>query len=112
MSAARRRLAVDDAAPLFAALGDPTRLRLLGRLSSAGPASITALQADAEVSRQAVAKHLEVLSDAGLVTSERDGRERIFELRPQRLADAHAHLERISKQWDDALARLRALVEQ
>lgn len=100
-----------DAAPLFSALGDETRLRLLARLSSGGPRSIARLAARSPVSRQAVTKHLEVLSRAGLVRSSRRGRERIWELRPGRLADAHAYLDRISREWDQALGRLKAFVE-
>ena len=102
---------VRDAAPLFAALGDETRLRLLIRLSSGGPGSITQLSAKSAVTRQAITKHLRVLADAGLVRSSRRGRERVWDLEPKRLDDAHAYLERISKQWDDALGRLREFVE-
>jgi DNA-binding transcriptional ArsR family regulator len=101
-----------DAAPLFAALGDETRLSLLLRLSSGGPRSIAALSEKADVSRQAITKHLEVLSEAGLVKSERVGRERVWELQPKRLSDAHAVLDGISRQWDDALERLKAFVER
>ena len=103
---------VRDAAPLFAALGDETRLRLLARLSSQGPASITGLSARSDVSRQAITKHLTVLARAGLVRDERRGRERIWKLEPRRLADAHEHLERISRLWDDALVRLAEHVER
>lgn len=103
---------VRDAAPLFAALGDDTRLRLLVRLSSGGPGSIARLSEKSEVSRQAITKHLAVLSEAGLVRSSQQGRERIWELEPKRLGDAHDYLDRISKQWDDALERLRKLVEE
>lgn len=102
---------VRDAAPLFAALGDETRLRLLSRLSSGGPGSIAHLSADAPVSRQAITKHLRVLSQAGLVRSTRRGRERVWDLEPKRLADAHRYLDRISRQWDDALDRLKRFVE-
>ena len=102
---------VRDAAPLFAALGDETRLRLLVRLSSGGPGSIAQLRAKAPVSRQAITKHLEVLAEAGLVRSSRLGRERVWELMPNRLGDAHEYLDRISRQWDDALDRLKKLVE-
>lgn len=102
---------VRDAAPLFSALGDETRLRLLGRLCSGGPGSIARLSAKSKVSRQAVTKHLEVLASAGLVDSRREGRERIWELRPKRLVEAHAHLDRISEQWDAALDRLKNFVE-
>ena len=102
---------VRNAAPLFAALGDETRLLLLFRLSSGGPGSITRLSADTPVSRQAITKHLQVLFDAGLVRSSRQGREHVWDLEPKRLADAHRYLDRISKQWDDALDRLKKFVE-
>ena len=100
-----------DAAPLFAALGDATRLGLLARLSKGGPGSISRLSEKSSVSRQAITKHLEVLCDAGLVSSRREGRERIWALAPERLADAHRYLEDVSKQWDAALGRLRQFVE-
>jgi DNA-binding transcriptional ArsR family regulator len=103
---------VKDAAPLFAALGDETRLRLLVRLSAGGPLSITRLSTKSVVSRQAITKHLGVLSEAGLVRSSRRGRERIWELAPARLDDAHQYLDRISRQWDDALDRLKKFVER
>ena len=100
-----------DAAPLFAALGDETRLRLLERLCTRGPGSIVQLSTTSKVSRQAITKHLEVLASAGLVDSSRLGRERIWELKPKRLDQAHAYLDRISQQWDEALDRLKDLVE-
>ena len=103
---------VRDAAPLFAALGDETRLRLIVRLSSGGPGSITQLSAKSNVTRQAITKHLRVLSDVGLVRSTRRGREQIWDLEPKRLTDAHEYLDRISQQWDDALDRLRRFVEE
>ena len=106
------RPSLHDAAPLFAALGDATRLALLGRLSSGGPGSIAQLSDQAAVSRQAITKHLEILAGAGLVRSTRFGRERVWQLEPQRLADGHTYLDRISAQWDDALGRLRKLVEE
>jgi DNA-binding transcriptional ArsR family regulator len=102
---------VHDAAPLFAALGDPTRLGLVVRLAAGGPESIAGLSAQAEVSRQAITKHLHVLSDAGLVRSHRSGRQRIWELEPGRLAEAGDWLERIDAQWDSALQRLKAYLE-
>lgn len=103
---------VRDAAPLFAALGDETRLRLVVRLAAGGPGSVTQLSARADVSRQAISKHLQVLSDASLVRSRRRGRERVWEIEPRRLAQAHAYLDRISRQWDEALGRLKAFVEE
>ncbi len=102
---------VRDAAPLFAALGDETRLQLLVRLSSSGPGSIARLSEKSKVTRQAISKHLQVLSEAGLVRSRRQGRERIWEIEPERFADAHDYLDRISQQWDAALDRLKQLVE-
>lgn len=98
-------------APLFAALGDETRLGLLARLSSGRPTSIAALSERATISRQAIRKHLEVLSDAGLVKGTREGREHLWTLEPSRLADARGYLDAIGRQWDDALARLAAFVE-
>jgi len=102
---------VRRAASLFAALGDETRLRLVARLSAGGPESITRLQANSAVSRQAIAKHLRVLARSGLAAGQSRGRERIWQLNLRRLADAREYLEQISRQWDDALARLARLVQ-
>jgi DNA-binding transcriptional ArsR family regulator len=101
-----------EAAPVFAALGDETRLRLVAQLCRAGPQSITRLTEDADVTRQAVTKHLEALAAAGLARSKKDGRERIWEIDPRRLAVASRYLDQISRQWDDAIDRLRAFVEE
>jgi DNA-binding transcriptional ArsR family regulator len=100
-----------DAAPVFAALGDPTRLRVIARLCSGGPQSTVNLTRGARVSRQAISKHLQALESAGLVRSARAGRERIWELKTARLARARLSLEEISAHWDGALERLRSLVE-
>jgi DNA-binding transcriptional ArsR family regulator len=102
----------EEAAPLFAALSDATRLRLMTRLSRQGPQSISALAEGATISRQAVTKHLQALEEAGLAESRRSGRERIFELRPGRLAVAQRYLDQIARGWDAALGRLRAYVEE
>jgi DNA-binding transcriptional ArsR family regulator len=113
MSRARavRRSDVRDAAPLFAALGDETRLQVVMRLAAGGPGSITRLSANSNVSRQAISKHLVVLAEAGLVRSTRRGRERVWDLEPERLSDAHEYLDRISQMWDQAIGRLRTFVE-
>lgn len=103
---------VKRTAPVFAALGDETRLRIVTRLCAGGPASITQLTEGAGVTRQAVTKHLRVLTEAGLVRGLREGRESSWELRPEKLAAARRSLELISKQWDDTLDRLRAFVEE
>jgi DNA-binding transcriptional ArsR family regulator len=103
--------ATAEAAPVFAALGDRTRLRLVMRLSAEGPLSISRLTAGERATRQAVTKHLRILAQAGLASSTPLGRERIWELRPSPLLTASEQLSRISAQWDEALARLRRLVE-
>jgi DNA-binding transcriptional ArsR family regulator len=97
---------------LFAALGDGARLHLVSRLSSEGPLSITRLSSDAGITRQAVTRHLHVLEDAGLVNGSRHGREQVWELRPSRLQDGQRYLDLVSREWDLALARLRAFVEE
>jgi hypothetical protein len=88
------RVPAQGSAPVFAALGDETRLRLV-----------------AKVTRQAITKHLYVMEHAGLVHCTRRGRESIWQLDHRRLEEARRHLELISKQWDAALARLRQFVE-
>lgn len=101
-----------NAAPVFAALGDATRLKVVARLCADGPQSISGLSRGAEVTRQAITKHLHALSNAGLVTGRRHGRERIWALEPGRLAMAHRCLNQISERWDAAIDRLKALVEE
>jgi len=97
-------------AELFAALGDETRLAVLARLGE-GPASIVRLNAGRTISRQALTKHLHVLEKAGLVHQARAGRESLWTLQRQRLDEARAFLEHMSRQWDDRLDRLKAMVE-
>jgi DNA-binding transcriptional ArsR family regulator len=103
--------AASAVAPVFAALGDETRLRLVGRLSSGKPESIARLCEGSRLSRQAITKHLDVLSRAGLVRDRRVGRERVFSLQGRKLAEVRKYLDRVSAQWDDALGRLKAFVE-
>jgi DNA-binding transcriptional ArsR family regulator len=102
---------LSQSAPVFAALGDRTRLQLVSRLCADGPRSITRLTRGARVTRQAVTKHLQVLASAGVVRSTRVGRERIWELEPHQLEQARHTLDAISAQWDSALDRLKRLVE-
>jgi DNA-binding transcriptional ArsR family regulator len=99
-------------APVFAALGDATRLHVVSRLSGGGPMSITRLTEGSDVTRQAVTKHLNVLAEAGLVRDYWQGRERVWELRTEQLEKARSVLDTISAQWDSALQRLRAMVEE
>jgi DNA-binding transcriptional ArsR family regulator len=101
-----------EAAPVFAALGDQTRLHIVARLCGQGPLSIVRLARGAAVSRQAISKHLQVLQEAGIARSSRAGRESIWELRTNRLLAVQRYLDQISQQWDAALARLRTLVEE
>jgi DNA-binding transcriptional ArsR family regulator len=101
----------DRAVPVFAALGDETRLRLVARLGSDGPLSIARLTAGTDVTRQAVTKHLQVLAEAGLARGIRQGRERLWELELEPLETARRRLDQISQSWDTALERLQRLVE-
>ncbi|HEY2410191.1 MAG TPA: metalloregulator ArsR/SmtB family transcription factor [Polyangiaceae bacterium] len=112
MARASAARAWTSAAPLFAALGDETRLRVVSKLCDGGPLSITKLAEGSRVTRQAISKHLRVLEDAGIARSARDGRETVWQLEPRRLADARRFLGLISQEWDSALGRLRAFVEE
>lgn len=99
-------------APLFAALGDETRLLLLIKLSGGSLFSITRLAEGSAISRQAITKHLRVLEESGLIRSIRQGRENLFQLEPKAIVEARQALELLSQQWDHALARLKAFVEK
>ena len=101
-----------SAALLFAALGDPTRLTLLQRLSDRGPASISTLADAFAMTRQGVTKHLHVLEAAGVIDGSRRGREQVWTMNPARLAEGRRQLEAIAAGWDEALARFKTLVEQ
>jgi len=113
MSARRsaKNAAFAEAAPVFAALGAATRLKVVSRLCSDGPASTAGLSQGTGVTRQAITKHLDTLEAAGVVRSKRAGRERIWEIETARLAQARRCLDEIGVQWDAAINRLRALVE-
>jgi DNA-binding transcriptional ArsR family regulator len=108
----RESTALAASAPVFAALGDEQRLRLVTRLCHDGPLSISRLTEGTKVSRQAVTKHLHVLEAAGLARGERSGRETVWTLQLKPLHKATDHLAAISRQWDDAIERLRAFVEE
>jgi DNA-binding transcriptional ArsR family regulator len=102
---------IAGAALMFAALGDPTRLALLQRLSKGGPASISVLAENFQTTRQGVTKHLQVLAAAGIIDGERRGREHVWTINPRRLAEAQRHIDIIARGWDAALLRLKAHVE-
>lgn len=109
------RAGLGGAAPVFAALGDETRLRIVVRLSRDGPLPIAGLADGAHVTRQAITKHVRALETAGLVRSRalrRGDRQRVWEVDPRGFAEARRYLERIGAQWDDALLRLRSFVEE
>ena len=106
-----RKRPLEGAAPVFAALGDETRLSLVNRLATGGVLSIARLTANTNVTRQAVTRHLEVLAEAGLVRGRRRGREHLWQLEPARLALARRSLDQISRWWDDKLSTLKASVE-
>jgi len=111
MSPAASPLRAAEAAPVFAALGDATRLRLIARLCDDGPLSISRLSEGAPVTRQAITKHLHALADAGVVRGTRHGRERIWELKTKRLQMARGYLDDVSAQWDAAIGRLQRFLE-
>lgn len=98
-------------ASVFAALGDSTRLSLLSRLCDGRSLSITELTQDTGVTRQGISKHLKVLEDSGIVSSERVGRESRYNVRADSLLEARQYLERASRQWDDAIERLQRLID-
>ncbi|HEY9305067.1 MAG TPA: metalloregulator ArsR/SmtB family transcription factor [Mycobacterium sp.] len=98
-------------APLFDALGDPNRLRIVVRLCDLGPSSTTQVISVIPVTRQAASKHLQLLEAAGVVTSSRRGRERVWTVRTEPLAQASEYLSQLSRRWDAAVNRLRAFVE-
>lgn len=107
----RRRAELRGRASVFAALGDETRLSLIAKLSNGSPQSISRLAEGSTLTRQAITKHLRVLEGARVVHSVRVGRESLFEFRPEPLRDLQSYLERVSDQWEDALARLKSFVE-
>lgn len=99
-------------AAVFAALGDETRLELVGRLSSGRARSISELTEGSRLTRQAVTKHLRTLQTAGLVQGQRQGREVRFKLTPKPIDEVREYLDLVSRQWDQALLRLKAFLQQ
>ncbi|MFZ0737145.1 MAG: metalloregulator ArsR/SmtB family transcription factor [Candidatus Acidiferrales bacterium] len=99
-------------APVFAALGDETRLRLVAKLCGGQARSIAQLTEGSKLTRQAITKHLRVLEKAQIVHSVRRGRESRFEFDPEPMDEIKKYLERVSEQWDRALSRLKAFVER
>lgn len=108
----RSATAAKKSAPVFAALGDETRLRILTKLSSQGPLSISRITDGESMTRQAITKHLSVLSEAGLVRDLRMGRERLWEVDPEPLQLARSVLDVVGQAWDQRLSRLKTFVEE
>lgn len=104
-------IAAQKFAPVFAALGDETRLRLIALLCAGSALSIAQLTASTDITRQAVTKHLQVLAEAGLVRDLRQGRERLWEFEPSPLDEARRSLDTIAQQWDRTLAKLKSTLE-
>jgi DNA-binding transcriptional ArsR family regulator len=98
-------------APVFAALGDKTRLLLVAKLCGGQPRSISQLTRGSRLTRQAITKHLRVLERAEIVRSVRAGRESLFEFNPKPMEEIKQYLDFVSGQWDEALARLKSFVE-
>jgi DNA-binding transcriptional ArsR family regulator len=98
-------------APVFAALGDETRLALVAKLSGDQPCSISQLTKGSKLTRQAITKHLRVLESVGIVHSVHAGRESLFEFDPKPIEEMREYLDFVSEQWDHALARLKSFIE-
>lgn len=103
--------APDPAGAVFGALADPTRRRLLSSLARQ-PATATALAHDLPISRQAVVKHLATLSDAGLLSRERTGRDVCYRFTPQPLSQAASWMAQVGGEWDERLTTLAEALRQ
>jgi DNA-binding transcriptional ArsR family regulator len=108
---AEAQVPAPDLADVFFALGDATRLRIIAALCAGGAFSIAQLTASTDITRQAVTKHLQVLAEAGLVKDMKMGRERLWQLDPTQIEEARKSLEIIGRQWEMALGKLKAFVE-
>jgi ArsR family transcriptional regulator, cadmium/lead-responsive transcriptional repressor len=102
---------VSDPGPVFAALADPTRRHVVERLAQQGSVTATEVAGELPMTRQAVAKHLGALADAGLVTARRQGRETRYRLQPEPLAGAVEWMAAVGGRWDGRLAALREHVD-
>ena len=99
-------------APVFAALGDETRIALVARLSGGQPCSISQLTKGSKLTRQAITKHLRVLEGVGIEHSVHAGRESLFKFDPTPIAEMREYLDFVSEQWDHALARLQSFIQE
>jgi DNA-binding transcriptional ArsR family regulator len=104
--------AIDIDDELWAALGDPTRLRVLDLLVATGSGTASGIAKELPVTRQAVAKHLAVLERTGLVHAEAVGREVKYNLDPAQFARARSQFDRVGHAWDARLDRIRSIAEE
>lgn len=96
---------------VFEALADPTRRDILRRLRESGPLSVSEVAEPLPMTRQAATRHLDVLAEAGLVRTRRQGRRRLHELDPRPLRDVDRWLAPFAEEWDRRLDRLREHLE-
>ena len=101
----------EDGDRLWAALGDPMRLRLLDLLLERGETTASTLAGELPITRQGIAKHLVVLDRAGLVQARRVGRETRFTVRDDRLGEAQKQMARVASRWDERLATIKRIAE-
>ncbi|SRR5581483_6586697 len=98
-------------APIFAALADPMRRKLLLNLAEGSPKTATQLAKEYPISRQGILKHLHILEEAGLVTVHQEGREKRYSLTPEPLTELEQWIKEVSAKWDQRLLRLKTLLE-
>jgi len=99
-------------AKLFHALGDPTRLEMVKRLSSGTAHTLTTVSEGLDISRQGARKHLQVLADANLIRLEPKGRDTLVHLESKELDQAKLFIAELEYKWDKRLANLRTFVEE
>jgi DNA-binding transcriptional ArsR family regulator len=104
--------AADPVGPVFAALADPTRRHVFQTALREGSVTVPQLTSELPMSRQAVAKHIDALRDAGLLAREGEGRRLAYRPEPAALDAAATWLERAQREWDTRLGRLKASVER
>lgn len=98
-------------APIFAALADPMRRKLLVTLAENSPQTATQIAEEYPITRQGVLKHLNILEDAGLVTVYQRGREKRYSLSPEPLSELDTWIKALNSKWDQRLMRLKNLLE-
>ena len=97
--------------PIFAALADPMRRKLLVNLAESSPKTATQLAEEYPITRQGILKHLHILEEVGLVAVHQKGREKRYTLTPEPLSELDRWIKEISAKWDERLLRLKAFIE-